>query len=201
MPKTSNYANCKFYRLVSCDPSVAEVYIGHTCNEVKRRYDHKSACTNAKSKKYNLFVYSFIREHGGWTNWQLIVHEQLAVKDKIEAALRERYWLEHYNAVLNSKVPSRTQTESGAKYRVEHVKEQKEYRTKTRDKIKETHAKHYIANQDKIKAYASAYHAAHADHLKEKHTCECGGKYITYGKSRHLRSARHCTFITAQAAL
>jgi hypothetical protein len=190
MPKTSNYANCKFYRLVCRDPAVKDCYVGHTCDEVKRRYNHKTRCTKEKGKKYNLHVYEFIRQHGSWDNWSLIVHETLAVKNKNEAAIRERYWLEHYKATLNSNIPSQKQAEYGAKYRVEN-----------HDKIKETSAKYCAGHRKEQNQRSAAWYLANKVHLQEKHNCPCGSKFTTANRCAHLRTARHCTFITAQAAL
>ncbi len=220
MPKTSNYANCKFYRLVCKDPAVKECYVGHTCDEVKRRYSHKTRCTNAKNKKYNLLVYKFLREHGSWDNWSLIVHETLAVENKTAAVLRERYWFEFYKATLNSNVPGRTDAE----YRAVHVEEIKTYNAEYHkahaeeiktynaayhkahaEEIKTYHAAYHKAHVDEIKTYNAEYHKAHADkinaHKAEKHDCECGGKFTNAHHNRHLRTARHCTYLAAQAAL
>ncbi len=168
MPKTSNYSKCVFYRLVCRDPTVTECYVGHTCNEVKRRSGHKTKCHNEKTKDYNCFVYRFIRDHGGFANWELIVHEQLAVKDKYEARLRERYWTEHYQAKLNRNVPGRTMAEYGAKYHVDH--------------------------REEINKRTAAYDLAHAAHRKEKHDCACGGKFITTNRCCHLRTKLHLAY-------
>jgi hypothetical protein len=124
-----------FYRLVCRDPTVTEVYVGHTTSEVDRRTSHKTNCTNEKSKKYNYFVYRFIRQHGSWDNWQLIVHEKKPVKDIFEAVLQERYWCEFYKATLNKQVPSRTRVE----YFATHREEQAAYRAANRDLINEKH--------------------------------------------------------------
>ena len=92
--KPINWSKCMFYRLVCRDPTITDYYVGSTCNEVDRRYKHKHACTNPKSNAYNCFVYRFIRDHGSWKNWMLIVHEKLPMNDAYEAAIRERYWVE-----------------------------------------------------------------------------------------------------------
>ena len=167
MPKTSNYSNCVFYRLVCRDPTVTECYVGHTCNEVKRRSGHKTKCTNEKSKAYTYFVYRFIRDHGGFENWQLIVHEKLAVKDKVDARLRERFWCEFYKATLNKQVPGRTHKEYFVKYRAEH--------------------------REEIKKRSAAY--LNSANQKEKHTCACGGKYTTNGRCHHLKSKKHIKYV------
>ena len=168
MPKTSNYSNCVFYRLVCRDPTVTECYVGHTCNEVKRRYGHKYNCTNDKSKKYNLWVYRFIRDHGGWDNWQLIIHEALAVTNKAAAVWRERFWCEFYNATLNKQVPGRTDKEYGVKYHAEHREEQNKR--------------------------SAAWILANSAYLKEKHTCICGGKFTTSDHRKHLKTKLHLAY-------
>ena len=115
MPKKPiDYAKCMFYRLVCRDPSVIETYVGHTTDESNRRRLHKNDCTYEKGAKYNLFVYRFIRDHGGFDNWQMLVHEKLAVADDVAARLRERYWCEFYKATLNKQVPGRTNVQSDA---------------------------------------------------------------------------------------
>ena len=172
MPKTSNYSNCVFYRLVCRDPTVTECYVGHTCNEVKRRSGHKTKCTNEKSKAYTYFVYRFIRDHGGFENWQLIVHEKLAVKDKVDARLRERFWCEFYKATLNKQVPGRTRKEKNKKYHADH--------------------------REELNKYSTAYNLTHEAHLKEIHTCECGGKFTTTHRSTHLKSKKHIKYVATQ---
>ncbi len=121
--KPIDYSKCVFYRLVCRDVTVTECYVGHTTNKVDRRRSHKASCTNEKGRDYNFFVYRFIRDHGGFDNWMLIVHEKLAMKDDVEARLRERYWAEHYKATLNTQVPGRTHKEFDAKYHVDHREE------------------------------------------------------------------------------
>ena len=169
-----------FYRLVCRDPTVTEVYVGHTTSEVDRRSSHKSKCHNEKSKQYNYFVYRFIRDHGGFENWQLIVHEKKPVKDIFEAVLQERKWVEFYKATLNSNVPNRTHAESKAAYRAEH-----------RDEINKKNAAYNAEHRDE----SAAWSAANSDRLKEKHECPCGGKFTTQKQCQHNKSKRHVAYI------
>ncbi len=222
--KPVDYSKCKFYQLVCKDVTVKECYVGHTTDVKSRRASHKSHCTNEKSNVYNLFVYRFIRDHGGWANWQLIVHETAAMKDKAEAALRERHWLVHYNATLNTQVPGQTRAEYyaahveeiktekkeyyrahveekkayKAEYYAAHVEEAKAYKAEYYaahvEEIKAGKAAYYVANAEKLNAYNAAYNAANIDRLTEKHTCECGGCYTTRSKSIHFKTAKHLAF-------
>ena len=45
MPKTDiDYSNTIIYKITCKDPTVNEVYVGHTTNFVQRKYSHKQNC-------------------------------------------------------------------------------------------------------------------------------------------------------------
>jgi hypothetical protein len=175
-----------FYRLVCRDITVTECYVGSTTDAVDRRYKHKSRCTNEKDKKYNLSVYKFIRDHGSWNNWQLLVIEQLAMADDIATALRERHWTEHFKATLNKQVQGRTKAE----WHADHVEEVAAYGAKY-------HADH---REEDNKRFA-AYNKANKAHSQEKHDCPCGGKHTTANQRSHFKSQRHCAYLAALPAV
>mgnify|MGYP000973073477 CR=1 FL=1 len=58
-----------------------------------------------------------------------------------------------------------------------------------------TRAEHYEDNKDKLlenrKLYYQANKAKIQEYKKQKHNCECGGKYRTSDKSKHLKTAKH----------
>ena len=54
MPKVEiDYSNTIFYKISCKNPSIDDIYIGHTTNFVQRKYAHKQSCSNDKSKKNN----------------------------------------------------------------------------------------------------------------------------------------------------
>ena len=79
-----DYSKCYIYKLCCRDASVEEVYIGSTTNIIKRRNNHKKCCNNPNSKGYNTYKYQFIRDHGGFENWCLIVLEEFSCNSKLE---------------------------------------------------------------------------------------------------------------------
>ncbi len=164
--KPIDWSKAMFYRIICRDITVKECYVGSTTNENNRRANHKSKCTNETDPDHNLYVYRFIREHGSWDNWELIVHEKLHMNNEYECKIRERFWVEQYKAKLNKQVPSRTRAE----YHVDH--------------------------REELTQRAVAWNLAHADQLKEKHTCECGGRFTTHGKSVHIKSKKHIAYLT-----
>ena len=121
MPKIAiDYSKCVIYKLVCKDINVTDVYIGHTTQFTKRKYQHKSNSHNIDNKLYHLPVYAFIREHGGFDNWDMVLIENYSCSNQLEALRRERYYLELLQATLNSRIPSRTNEEYGSIYRAEH---------------------------------------------------------------------------------
>ena len=128
MPRTSiNYENTCFYRIVCKDLDVTDVYIGHTTDFRRRTNEHKARCSNPNAKAFNIPVYTFIREHEGWDNWDMILIERSKCEDALEARKQERFLIETLHATLNANTPSRTHKECNCIYH-----------EKNRDKIHET---------------------------------------------------------------
>ncbi len=84
-PREINYLRTVIYKIVCSDISIKDCYVGSTTDFSKRKAHHKSRCTNPDSKKYNLKVYQFIREHGDWENWNMILVEKYPCNDSLEA--------------------------------------------------------------------------------------------------------------------
>ena len=112
MPKKDmDYSKTIIYKIVCKDINITDLYVGHTTNFTKRKNQHKNTCNNENNKKYNLNVYQFIRNNGGWENFDMIEIEKYNCNDKLEACKRERYWIETLKASLNKVIPSRTKDE------------------------------------------------------------------------------------------
>ena len=184
MPKTPiNYSKTIIYRIVCKDPTIKECYVGSTTDFKNRKRHHKSTCNTKKYRQYNINVYQFIRNNGGWQNWDMIEVEKYNATDKLSQYKRERYWLEYYNATLNSQIPSRTGTEYGKKYREENREHIQKYREENREDQKEYFKERYIQNKDKLKETRS-----------EKITCECGAISSKCNLTRHKKSKKHLAF-------
>tara|TARA_R110000803_G_scaffold209062_1_gene278259 strand:+ start:283 stop:750 length:468 start_codon:yes stop_codon:yes gene_type:complete len=94
--------------LIYCkDLDIKEIYIGHTVDFDRRKGEHLSRCNDIKSKEYNLKRYKFIRENGGFDNWEFTILEEDCEK------IRERFWYEHFDYLpqLNKQYPGRTKKE------------------------------------------------------------------------------------------
>ena len=56
--------------------SITDVYVGQTTNFRTRKSRHKRNCCNSDYEKHHLKVYQYIRENGGWENFDMIEIEK-----------------------------------------------------------------------------------------------------------------------------
>lgn len=112
MMKQSNldYSNTIIYKICCKDLNITDVYIGHTTNFQKRLLQHKTVCN--KILKNDLKVYKFIREHGGWDNWDMVEFARYNCKDLDEARLKEHEHFISTNSTLNTNFPISLGTET-----------------------------------------------------------------------------------------
>ena len=154
-----DYSKVFVYKICCRDALIEEIYIGSTCNLTRRKNAHKSACNNEANKS---FVYQFIRDHGGWDNWDLIMIENFSCNTKMEKDKKERFWIETLKPKLNKNIPAHYQT--GEVY-----------------DIKEWEKAYYVENIESRKAYRQIF--AH---------CPCCDTMVSFDhRSRHYKTKKH----------
>jgi hypothetical protein len=212
--KEINYSKTIIYKLVCNDPSITDVYVGHTTDFIRRKQGHKTVCNNENSNKYNLYVYQFIRNNGGFNNWEMIEIEKYPCNDTHEATVRERHWLETLGATLNRQVPTRTTKEwreTNREQLIEKAKEyyesnkeiinekNKEYRKENREQINEKNKEYYEANRDRLNEYQKEYQKENREQLNEKKkeiiTCECGCELTKGNLATHRKTKKHLKYL------
>lgn len=104
MPKLPiNHSSSVIYKIVCRDPLITDSYIGATTSFVKRKAFHKSLSQNSNS-----YLYQFIRSHGNWDNFDMVIVENYnTCKDNNDLHTRERYWFEIHKPTLNKNLPNR----------------------------------------------------------------------------------------------
>ena len=112
------------YKLVCKDIDIKECYVGSTKNERVRKSRHKNACNNINN---NTHVYKFIRDNGGFENWDMIRIESFSYDVRKELCKRERFHIEELKADLNTH------------FRSKYSAKIKEYHKKNSEKINEDH--------------------------------------------------------------
>jgi uncharacterized C2H2 Zn-finger protein len=106
MPKVEiDYSNTIIYKITCNDPSMTDVYVGHTTNFVQRKHAHKQSCNNDKSSNHNCKLYKVIRNNGGWQNWIMEIVNFFNCHDHYEARKKEQEYFVLLNATLNSIEP------------------------------------------------------------------------------------------------
>jgi len=106
-----DYSKGLIYKLCCKDPIIENIYIGSTTNFRVRKNKHKSDCNNTSSKGFNYNVYRFIRENGGFENWDMILIENYNCNSKKELDSKEREYVDKLKPSLNTIIPSRTNKE------------------------------------------------------------------------------------------
>jgi hypothetical protein len=191
-----------------------ESYVGSTTNFKQRRKSHKLACTNSRIKGYNYPVYKFIRENGGWDDWEMIKLFDVTVKDRKELYKIEGHCVKDYGGTLNRQIPGRTQREywlqnkekiqaSQRKYNVKNKTHKRNYdkiySAKHKTRLKGKQRQYRERNKELINIKNRIYRKKNIDKIKardkEKTTCECGSVLSRANMARHKKSAKHFQFM------
>ena len=107
----TSYQYTKIYKLICKDTNITDIYIGSTNNINKRKILHKYNTTNQKSKSHNFRVYQFIRDNGGWNNWDIIIIENYPCENKKQSLIREEEIRKELQPTLNTNKATKTKEE------------------------------------------------------------------------------------------
>jgi hypothetical protein len=186
------YNNGIIYKLCCRDTTIKDIYIGSTCAFRRRKSQHKHSCNTENDKGYNYYIYQFIRDHGGFSNWDMIEIKKVNCNDKRELEKEERVVLEQLGGTLNKQTPARSHKESALSYyhsKKEQINEiiscdcgvsyTKSH--KLRHEKSQTHQKYCETNEKQI----------------ERAICDCGGRFTNGNKSTHLKSLKHQKYLNS----
>jgi len=96
---SNNESKKIFIYLIFCkDQSITDTYIGQTDNFERRLSEHEKTCSSKDNKK----LYSFIRENGGWVNWNMKILNTYICNNDNETKQIEQKYIEYYKSSLNS---------------------------------------------------------------------------------------------------
>ena len=168
-----NYMNTKIYQIRCKNSTITSTYIGHTTNEKSRTAEHKYNCNNKNSKSYDLYLYSFIRNNGGWGEWEVIIIEEYPCNSRREALSRENYYVHLLNSTLNQLSPI-LDLENVKQYKERKSLEQKEKTKIKLKKKKEERIKYLEENKEEI----------------EKHKIEVRNNYAMRNRERINKNMR-----------
>ena len=175
-----DYAKTVIYKICCKDTDITDIYVGSTTNIKKRILNHKNNCNNPKDKCYYYKVYEFIRNNGGWDNWDIIVIEQYPCNSHLDAVIKEREYYETLKPTLNMIYPQRTDKEYDKEYRNNNKEYKKQYYNDNKNIFNERSLQYYYDNKKEIN-----------EKTKEKVICECGYEITKCNLKRHQKSDKH----------
>jgi len=191
------------YKIYCKDSSITEFYVGSSCDLQKRKYTHKYNCSNNNSPYYNLKVYRYIRNNGGYDNWEFEILLQVEVENKEE--LRSNYEAK-YQLDLKPSLNSQTEGRTPKEWRENNKEKIKQYYKDNKEEIKQYYQdnkeeikQYYQDNKEELKEKIKIYKINNKEEIfqkaKEKITCECGSVYRRSNKASHNRTKKHKEFI------
>ena len=223
--KEVRYDKTHFYRIVCKDLDIKDCYVGHTTDFKTRKCQHKHNSINSNSEKHKTYVNGFIRENGGWDNWDMILIKTEKCENEIDARSKERDYIEKFKASLNKiKRPYVSEEEKKdwykeyyGEHREEILEQKKEYWQNKREDRLEYRQEYYDRERDNILERKRAkrlenleeerrrdrehYHKHKEKYLardKEKVECECGAVVCRGYLREHKKSKKHQQYLQNQ---
>jgi len=183
-----------------------KVYVGSTINLKERIWKHKSSCNNEKNKNYNNKIYQYLRENGGFIQYEFIILEFYVCNFKHELLCKEDDYIKMYDNNLNQLRAYLTDEE----HKMKNNEKSKKYYDDNKEKIKEE----YNENKDIFSQRRKKYHEKNKDIInekkkekynenkekineqrKEKITCECGSIVRKADITKHRKTLKHIQYI------
>lgn len=171
----NKYCLGKIYTIRHIDTD--KFYIGSTCQKYlsSRLAQHKSDYINNHKCSSCKILFDI-----GIDDCYIELLENYTCNNKEELNKREGELIRlHKDNVVNKCIAGRTKKECD-----------KQYRETNKEKIKKSSKEYREKNE-----VSKHYREKNKDKLMEKYNCECGGKYTTEHKLRHMKSLKHINYI------
>lgn len=181
MGRTPNLSQSTIYH-IRCKITKRVIYVGSSCDFINREKKHRyNCCNNESSDKYNLPIYKYIRENGGFENYEIIPVSFHNLNNIVELRILEQQEIDKHDGLLNCYYAVRTN---------------KQYRIDNKEKINERKKQYRIDNKDKIKQF----YIDNKEKINEKVNCDCGCIVSQYNLIRHKKTKKHLDLITTKIA-
>jgi len=187
-----------FYQIVCNDKTVKESYVGSSVNFKDRKSRHKCNCNSPNSKCYNFKIYKFIRDNGGWNNFNFITLKEIVCADKYEAHKIEQSYINELNPELNERLSytGLTKLEYSKKYNLDynrnHKQYFKEYYKQYSQDNKKYNKQYKKDNEQILKQYNKQYRILNKEKINEAYCCLiCKGPYTNSNLARHEKTNKH----------
>ena len=139
----ADYSNACIYKIACKDTNVKEIYVGSTVNFKSRVNEHRYTCNTKNRKGFNIKVYQYIRDNGGWENWEMTkIADVKPCLDRYILRKAEGEYQKKLKPTLNTQLAGRTWIDRFPEY--------------------------YKKNNDRIKAYDKEYRQKNKEDIKKK---------------------------------
>jgi hypothetical protein len=161
MGRSTDYSNCYLYHIKDKDGIVH--YVGSTSNMNSRKSGHRHSCNNENCKNYNLDIYRYIRDKGGFDNFEIIPIKKIEnVSNKTDLLIAEQEEMNKFSGLKNKIGSYRTEEEhieisrkASREWKKKnpdyHQREDPQKRRETEKKYREAHKEKYIEYQRKYR--------------------------------------------------
>jgi len=184
----NKYHYSYIYKIVCLDPNIDDFYIGSTISLSNRCNSHMRNSVNKKQKKiYDCKLYTFIRDSGGYENWEMQVIKLYKCETRKELHKEEQKYIDELKPSLNTDNPYKTEEEK--------KKQVKKYYEDNKEIITAKAKKHRDENQEKIQEMKKKWYEENKERMKEKIECECGSVIRKSDKPTHNRTKKHQAYL------
>ena len=170
-----NYENTHFYKIVCKDLNIPDCYVGHTTDFIKRKSKHKGNCNNPNDRNHTIPLYQFIRENGGFNNFDMVLINTERCENSLEARKREREYIEQLRATLNIVRPFITTEEAVEQQKQcyenkkdHYLQKKKEYYENNKEKILQDCKEYRDEHKEQIQEYKKEHYQNNKEYIKEK---------------------------------
>jgi len=159
MGRATDFSNCYIYHIKSMDGVVH--YVGSTSNMNSRKSSHKYNCSHENNKNYNLDIYQYIRNNGGFDNFEIIPIRKLEnVSNKNDLLIAERTEMEKYTGLKNMRGSYQTNEE--------HLQQISLWQKNNPEKHNQYSKKYYESNKEYYTEYNRKWREANKEKINEK---------------------------------
>ena len=174
--------------IIRCkDKSITDCYIGSTTDFESRKEKHKRSCCNENDKAYNYKVYKYIRDNGGWENWET---EKICDVEMDKLREMEQYHIDFLKPSLNSRdaiMDEDYDKNYTRRWRIENPEKEKALVERGKERINCEYCSENISRGSYL-AHKRRKHLGITNYKKEKKRCDICDKEVSVSNmARHRK--------------
>ena len=159
MGRSTDFSNAYIYHIVDSDKVVH--YVGSTSNFNSRKSKHKYCCNTENYRAYNLDIYKYIRDNGGWDAFEMVPISKIEnISNKTELRIAENDEMKKFTNLKN-KIGSFLSHE-------DHLEKTRIWHINNPQKVKENKRNWEKNNPQKVKEKDLKYRESHREALNKK---------------------------------